>query len=258
MQVAVRPALCTIPNLRDVGGTPLSAGMMVGYGRLWRSAALDRASRADLAAIERLGIRTVIDLRAPEEVLRRPDRLPPRVHFRNVPFNSEQLTRSRLKGLLHDHAGPERVADTMCDVYRDLATNHIPELAHVFDILTDESAYPVLIHCQGGKDRTGFVVALLLFALGADQETILSEYLLTNGLLRPRVDRTLSLVNLLTLGLVSSAMIRPIFMASREYLLSALRVIDYQFGSVDSYLASHLGVDSTMRERLARILRVAT
>lgn len=53
-------------------------------------------------------------------------------------------------------------------------------------------------------------------------------------------------------------MIRPIFMASREYLLSALRVIDYQFGSVDSYLASHLGVDSTMRERLARILRVAT
>lgn len=41
--------------------------------------------------------------------------------------------------------------------------------------------YPVLIHCLSGKDRTGIVVAALLWILGIDKESISEEYLLSEG-----------------------------------------------------------------------------
>lgn len=41
--------------------------------------------------------------------------------------------------------------------------------------------YPVLIHCLSGKDRTGIVVAALLWTLGIDKKTIIEEYLLSEG-----------------------------------------------------------------------------
>lgn len=45
----------------------------------------------------------------------------------------------------------------------------------------NELAYPVLIHCLSGKDRTGIVVAAILLILGVDQQAITEEYLLSDG-----------------------------------------------------------------------------
>ena len=42
-------------------------------------------------------------------------------------------------------------------------------------------AYPVLIHCLSGKDRTGIVVASLLLILQIDVEAIVEEYLMSEG-----------------------------------------------------------------------------
>lgn len=44
-----------------------------------------------------------------------------------------------------------------------------------------ELDYPILIHCLSGKDRTGIVIAALLLVLGIDKETIIQEYLLSEG-----------------------------------------------------------------------------
>ncbi|WP_157250267.1 tyrosine-protein phosphatase [Nonomuraea typhae] len=38
---------------------------------------------------------------------------------------------------------------------------------------------PALVHCAAGKDRTGIVVALILDLVGADEETIVRDYALT-------------------------------------------------------------------------------
>jgi protein-tyrosine phosphatase len=48
-------------------------------------------------------------------------------------------------------------------------------------------AYPVLIHCLSGKDRTGIVIAAILGILGVDKKVIIEEYLLSDG----DVDRNL-------------------------------------------------------------------
>ncbi len=41
--------------------------------------------------------------------------------------------------------------------------------------------FPILIHCLSGKDRTGIVIAAILMILGIDKNTIIEEYLLSDG-----------------------------------------------------------------------------
>lgn len=39
---------------------------------------------------------------------------------------------------------------------------------------------PLLAHCFAGKDRTGFIVAVVLEAIGLDRDSILTDYLRSN------------------------------------------------------------------------------
>lgn len=55
----------------------------------------------------------------------------------------------------------------------------VNEIIQIFE--SDNLKYPVLIHCLSGKDRTGIIVAALLLILGYKQETIIQEYLLSEG-----------------------------------------------------------------------------
>ncbi|WP_019499207.1 tyrosine-protein phosphatase [Pseudanabaena sp. PCC 6802] len=58
-------------------------------------------------------------------------------------------------------------------------------LNKVIKVFEDEYlAYPVLIHCTSGKDRTGVVVATLLKILEIPDEVIVDEYLLSEGEVR--------------------------------------------------------------------------
>src|SRR3954469_25453115 len=55
-------------NLRDLGGYPTEHGRPVRWRRLFRSDGLQRLGPDELPALMDLGIRTVVDLRLPEEV----------------------------------------------------------------------------------------------------------------------------------------------------------------------------------------------
>lgn len=46
----------------------------------------------------------------------------------------------------------------------------------LFDILKDESYYPVYTHCWGGADRTGTFCLLILAILGVDKEDLFADY----------------------------------------------------------------------------------
>ena len=52
--------------------------------------------------------------------------------------------------------------------------------ARIFRRLEDPDNLPFLFHCTAGKDRTGFVAALVLLALGVPAETVYEDYLVTN------------------------------------------------------------------------------
>ncbi|MGI8485360.1 MAG: tyrosine-protein phosphatase, partial [Thermomicrobiales bacterium] len=60
-------------NFRDLGGLPTSDGGRVRRGRIFRSGVLYRLTESDTVALRPLGIRTVIDLRSPDEVRNYPE-----------------------------------------------------------------------------------------------------------------------------------------------------------------------------------------
>lgn len=68
--------IATLPNLRDLGGWPTRDGRRVRRNLLFRSTDLDGLDADGSAALARLSLRTVVDLRTAGERQARPDRLP--------------------------------------------------------------------------------------------------------------------------------------------------------------------------------------
>ena len=58
------------------------------------------------------------------------------------------------------------------------------------EVINNENR-PVLIHCRGGEERTGFSAALILASLQVPDEVIFEDYLLSNEYLKDSTEETL-------------------------------------------------------------------
>ena len=211
--VADPRVLIASANLRDLGGLATIDGQRVRAGRLFRSGHLSELDRAEAAILGGLGLRTIIDLRRPSEVADFPtpdldgvDRLwmsvsPEDSEFAvaaNLLFGEqpERVDTAEDSGftvaanLLFGNQ-PEQVdIATMLEGYfRNTVTNRLDGYRPVFEAATDPDRQPLLFHCMGGKDRTGFVAGVLLRLLGVGQEEVMADYLLTNEILGDRMAR---------------------------------------------------------------------
>jgi hypothetical protein len=63
--------------------------------------------------------------------------------------------------------------------YADILESAPPSYKQILLHLANEPSKPLIIHCTGGKDRTGVICALILSLCGVDDETIAYEYSLT-------------------------------------------------------------------------------
>ncbi|GAB7258824.1 hypothetical protein DaDZ19_04890 [Dickeya ananatis] len=104
-------------------------------------------------------------------------------------------------------------------------------------------------HCAVGKDRTGIGSALVLFALGADEQTVMEDYLVTESTLIPFRRQ---LLEDLASSLSEKALKRFDFVLSarEEFLVTALHTIREKHGSVDNWLAQDYGLDASSRDAL--------
>jgi protein tyrosine/serine phosphatase len=62
-----------------------------------------------------------------------------------------------------------------------MLANGAAPIGDLISRLADSTLQPAVIHCFGGKDRTGLTIALLLTALGVPRETVLDDYELTGS-----------------------------------------------------------------------------
>ncbi len=70
--------------------------------------------------------------------------------------------------------------DHMAYLYRNIYTDHPDQFKlMLYEVINSENR-PVLIHCSGGNDRTGFGAALVVSALQVPYEIMLEDYLLSN------------------------------------------------------------------------------
>ena len=167
------------PNFRDIGGYETADGRRVRYGKLFRSGMLVGVSDEGVAALEALGIRTVVDLRTQVEVdALGPDRLPDGVrvvHIRVPSAGADPMVVEAFK------TGHFPYLPDLVSVNRAYITDDAAEFGDLLTLLADTANLPTVVHCLGGKDRTGVSTALLLTILGVPWPTVRQDYLLSNA-----------------------------------------------------------------------------
>lgn len=168
-------AALPLHNLRDVGGLRTDDGREVRRGRLLRGGT---PAFLDADGVEALlgatGVRTRLDLRGQREVA---EETSPALRQREHAVHHHEL-----------HAGGEEWQMTEAQRAQWVGEHYLsyldasgPQLAALWAVLADPDAYPVLVHCTAGKDRTGVLVALLLATLGVPDEAVVADYARSAG-----------------------------------------------------------------------------
>jgi len=97
------------------------------------------------------------------------------------------------------------------------------EIKIIFEEYFSKAAFnKLIIHCEGGKDRTGIIIAILLDLLGVSRKLIIEDYLLS-------------------------------FKDTKSYYIeSTLGVLDKEYGGAKNYLLNHCGVSEKAIENIIK------
>ncbi|MFD6092132.1 tyrosine-protein phosphatase [Oerskovia sp. NPDC060338] len=273
------PGALDIPgtwNARDVGGraVPVGATEPLRTGVLLRTAGLSRLTPEGVAALEALGVTVDLDLRGEDEVERDGQDV--------VPATTRVVPRRMDPGAGVGHAlrgsdagtggadgasdGEERSADTAAMIAQLIGSKDPQALARammhgvyatfvtdpgirrtVGEALQDvaDADGAVVVHCSAGKDRTGWIVALVQYVCGVSDEDRLAEYLASGA----AVDGIAAVIPPIP-GLDKEAL-TPLLGVEPEYLLGAWEPAEKEFGSIDGYLEA-CGVGPATREKIVR------
>jgi protein-tyrosine phosphatase len=249
-------------NFRDFGGYATADGASVKWRKLFRCGALNKLTDADLARIGDLQLAAVCDFRSPWECAEAPSRLPddlrPRVRQLTIDPGGEWTAEKDIVGLIQGHHTTADLSRRVQHIYKQIAVDFAPMYAELFAHIRDAAGRPILIHCMGGKDRTGVGAALILSALGVPEDTILNDYMLSTE----SVPLNLWLGSLLDHAEKHHPLPRPraemlteimgIWGVSPDWLHTAFRAMHEQAGSIDGFLRDSLGVSTADRDNLRR------
>ncbi|MCU1488819.1 MAG: protein tyrosine/serine phosphatase, partial [Acidimicrobiaceae bacterium] len=156
-------------NVREIGGYATRDGSTVGWGLLLRGDALHRVDDAGRGTLAEFGLRTSVDLREHAEREEMPDQLGPDVRLVHVPLFSYGIESE-------EFAANRQTFESLDDVYQHVVADRGAALAAAMSELARPGALPAIVHCTGGKDRTGILVALLLETLGVPDEVIAADF----------------------------------------------------------------------------------
>ncbi len=222
-------------NLRDLGGLPTEDGRTTAWGAFVRGDTLCGLSEAGRGSAVGYGIRTVVDLRSPEELAREPNpfaALPDVVSYLHHPLN-DPATEARLS-----------VTGTGAERYVTMIEAGGVRLARIFSAFATAPAGGIVFHCFAGRDRTGIVAALLLRLAGVSVDEIVLDYEITDGRLRARYDQWLTTLE---------GTPRARFLSSLEErghpIRGTVAHLEERYRTVGAYLEAH-GACSTDLDRV--------
>ncbi|MHB8465209.1 MAG: tyrosine-protein phosphatase [Acidimicrobiales bacterium] len=219
------PAAAGLLNLRDVGGCPTADGRAVAPGLVFRSAEPVGLSPGEVGMLwDHLGVRTVIDLRGPDERSRRPC----------AEIETCGMTVHQVPMVAASSTGTIPVIQSFEDVgdfYATMATQRAAEFVQVMTLLAMD-ALPALIHCAAGKDRTGVTIALLLDLLGVPDDRIVADYVATQPAMAAILDR----IGSRAVGVKTDDIPDALLHAPAEAMERFLEVLRTDHGSAANFL----------------------
>ncbi len=239
-----------VQNFRDLGGYPVYAQhKRIRWGMLYRSARIDLSQPATRDKLNHLGIRTVIDLRTPSESPLPAGTLPGQPRVVHIPIPVDCLT-DILADIDQQRIQPDTIGRIVERINRHIVAANAPAFRQMFDILLDKENYPAVIQCSTGKGRTGIASALVLSALGVNDDDIMTDYRLS----RFNIPTAISYVY--ELPVRSQEALITLFSARENFLNAAKDEIERTYGSVDEYLTKAVGMQKDELKDLRKILLV--
>jgi protein-tyrosine phosphatase len=249
-----------VRNFRDIGGHHTTDGRRVRTGEVYRAAHFAEATDNDLATLEKLGIRVVIDFRGPGEIeAEGEERLPPGAHLVSIPMydpargnDIRTLLYSSPPEVVAEVYGNGKAAEAMIkgSVVFVTDADRVEQYALMFRTIIEADGAAVF-HCAAGKDRTGWGASLMLLALGVPETTIIEHYLESN---LHRRDRGGRLAEFEAAGL-DPEILEPFFGVREEYKRAALDAVEEHWGGIEGYLHDGLGItDDELARFRARML----
>lgn len=192
----------TYPSSISLAGVVNERDALARYGFkkgvLLRTAKLSGATQNDklkLATELRNGL--IIDLRTKSKRVKYPDPALPKVTHLNIVINSDAI-------------------------YSRYVTDAKRRAAFAKALRAAAAAKgSVLVHCSAGMDHTGWTIAMVMYAIGANDRQVMSEYLRTKG-------------------------------TTATTLRSGLKKAKQKYGSIARYLRSGLGLTATDIKKLKK------
>lgn len=249
-----------LKNTRDLGGLPGAEGSLIVPGRLIRSGRLAIGSEEDIRKIGE-NVSVVVDFRSANERNEEPDPGINGVEIIHIPVIDDLAagvsrdSKSDAEAFMMLVNDPDGAFDYMCRNYESFVTSDAALAGYrkFIDILLEEREKAVLWHCTAGKDRAGFASAIVLEILGADRDTIMSNYLLTNELIKEDIQRMVGMFFERAGDRMSEQALRNMFEARAEYLNAAYDKAEDIYGDFRGYLIEGLRITDAEIQKMRRM-----
>lgn len=251
-------------NVRELGGIAAAGGRTVRRGTFYRGAALTDLTPEQRSRVDGMGLALILDLRAGFEVRNAPDYVPEGCSYEQVSgmllddgseleFSQTAIAKQAVK-IGRDFPAFRR------SLYVSMVHGNPAMHALVESIIARKT--PLYYHCSAGKDRTGVASAIILSILGASNEAILDDFLLTNTYLAQIIEDVPDEIPEFFLRLIPESMdlsvakqlMRVIWPQANGVVLedmqAVLAAMDESHASRDDYLLDEFGLDATCLEEL--------
>jgi protein tyrosine/serine phosphatase len=235
-------------NVRDLGGHATEDGSVTRFGAVVRADSIRQLSDGGWEALADYGVSRIVDLRFHEDLAADPPR-EVQAEVVHVPVFPHPDTGAWEEIDKLSAAAPDDATATR-DVYLTALLLLPEQFAAAVEAVADAPEGVVVVHCVGGKDRTGLVTALLLRLAGVAIADIAADYAVSGDNLheraRPWIEEAETPEELRRRTRISAT--------PAEGMAGVLEELQRRYGGVAGYLRSG-GADDEVLERARARLR---
>ncbi|MCH4206798.1 MAG: tyrosine-protein phosphatase [Solobacterium sp.] len=243
-------------NFRELGGIQVKDGRRVKHGCFYRSSPIASMNAEEQKTLSSLGIKVILDLRSDYEAEKAPDpdvigaeyiKASAAMDFsgHEVDFSPEEMEQALKNGTLP----AETMSAGMRQMYSRMPFNN-PAWTILFDCLKQDRV-PMLYHCSAGKDRTGTASELILLALGAEDQAVLDDYMMSNVYRSAQIE---ALMNMQKDTITAHPEYRAVFQSwegvLKENMIASLQAIIKSYGTYEAYFLDQFDLDQNGLDHL--------
>jgi protein-tyrosine phosphatase len=207
-------------NLKDMGGVLIDLNKITKTHQFLRSDLFLKITDEEVNFLVNYGLKVVIDLREDHHTqVKSPDVL-----------NRKEFTYYSISLVEYNPSiQSAKEGANLIDSYYFIVKEHQKDIKRVFDVILSHPNDTIMFHCFAGKDRTGLIAYFLYSIVGVSFLDILADYVQTEVLISPYVNKMLE-----TKPHFKDTMV--FWNSNAKNLIEINKYIINEYGSVLSYL----------------------